>query len=174
MVETALYRDRPHRRICPPGPSEGSDRSHLPQSAAWDLGSRRSSPGRPKVEESPLSTRTGKDTELSFHVDSSDVTLNVCLGRAFEGGGLFFRGVRCRAHQQTGAAPAEQVSFAHRTGVALLHRGHHRHGAHPITSGARHNLILWCRGDPARSSEGANHRSRPCEKWCWLHGTQRA
>ena len=131
-------------------------------------------PAAPRLRIPHCQPRTGKDTELSFHVDSSDVTLNVCLGRAFEGGGLFFRGVRCRAHQQTGAAPAEQVSFAHRTGVALLHRGHHRHGAHPITSGARHNLILWCRGDPARSSEGANHRSRPCEKWCWLHGTQRA
>ena len=66
---------------------------------------------------------------------SSDVTLNVCLGRAFEGGSLFFRGVRCRAHQQTGAAPEETHVYAHRPGVAVLHRGHHRHGAHAITSG---------------------------------------
>lgn len=101
---------------------------------------------------------------------SSDVTLNVCLGRAFEGGSLFFRGVRCRAHQQTGAAPEETHVYAHRPGVAVLHRGHHRHGAHAITSGERHNLILWCRGDSATSSEGANGNHRKCESWCWLHG----
>mmetsp|Transcript_68223 Transcript_68223/g.113408 ORF Transcript_68223/g.113408 Transcript_68223/m.113408 type:complete len:153 (+) Transcript_68223:33-491(+) len=110
-----------------------------------------------------------KDLDLSFHVDSSDVTLNVCLGKAFEGGSLFFRGVRCRAHQQTGASPNESVVYSHKPGMALLHRGHHRHGAHPITSGERHNLILWCRGDPEKSSEGANKHTNKCQEWCWLH-----
>ena len=113
----------------------------------------------------------GKDLDLKFHVDSSDVTLNVCLGRAFEGGELFFRGVRCRAHQQTGAADEESVEYTHRPGVAVLHRGHHRHGAHAITSGERCNLILWCRADPARgSSEGANGLPHTCQEWCWMHG----
>lgn len=33
-----------------------------------------------------------------FHVDDSEVTLNVCLGKEFDGGELFFRGVRCDKH----------------------------------------------------------------------------
>lgn len=33
-----------------------------------------------------------------FHVDDSEVTLNVCLGTKFSGGELFFRGVRCDKH----------------------------------------------------------------------------
>ena len=32
----------------------------------------------------------GKDLDLSFHVDSADVTLNVCLGKDFEGGDFIF------------------------------------------------------------------------------------
>lgn len=35
---------------------------------------------------------------LGFHVDDSEVTLNVCLGKQFTGGELFFRGVRCEKH----------------------------------------------------------------------------
>ena len=65
-------------------------------------------------------------------------------------------------------APHEEVTYAHAPGVALLHRGKHRHGAHRLTGGERHNLILWCRADPARGSEGlagaAPHR---CREWCW-------
>jgi len=33
-------------------------------------------------------------------------------------------------------------------GHALLHRGHHRHRAEPITSGERCNFIVWCRKRP--------------------------
>lgn len=38
---------------------------------------------------------------LGFHVDDSEVTLNVCLGKQFSGGELFFRGVRCERHVNT-------------------------------------------------------------------------
>nr|CAB3502337.1 unnamed protein product [Digitaria exilis] len=34
----------------------------------------------------------------SFHVDDSEVTLNVCLGKQFSGGELYFRGIRCENH----------------------------------------------------------------------------
>ena len=105
-----------------------------------------------------------------MHTDACDVTLNVCLGKeGFEGGGLFFRGVRCRCHQQTGADPDESLTYAHTPGVAVLHRGHHRHGAHALTSGERFNLILWCRANPEASSEGANRHPHTCQPWCWMH-----
>lgn len=104
----------------------------------------------------------GKDTELGFHVDASDVTLNVCLGREFTAGELFFHGLRCGLCQQTEPLPGESFTIKHVPGRAILHRGNHRHGAHPITSGSRYNLILWC-----FSSEFDGRRSREhSPQWC--------
>ncbi len=34
-----------------------------------------------------------EDRALDFHYDDSHVTLNVCLGRQFEGGDLYFKGM---------------------------------------------------------------------------------
>ena len=108
--------------------------------------------------------------------------VNVCLGKQFEGGSLYFRGVRCPCHQSSAAMPRELFTFEHRRGLALLHRGHHRHGANSIESGERCNLILWCRAPAdADSSERATRGFRAaaaakrqrgggdCPRWCWLH-----
>lgn len=42
---------------------------------------------------------------VGFHVDDSEVTLNVCLGKQFTGGELFFRGVRCDRHVNSPTQP---------------------------------------------------------------------
>ena len=44
-----------------------------------------------------------------LHVDDSEVTLNICLGKQFSGGELFFRGVRCDEHVTTETLP--EVTF---------------------------------------------------------------
>lgn len=36
----------------------------------------------------------GEDRELNYHFDNAEVTLNVCLGKKFEGGSLYFGGMR--------------------------------------------------------------------------------
>ncbi|XP_024995623.1 uncharacterized PKHD-type hydroxylase At1g22950-like [Cynara cardunculus var. scolymus] len=46
-----------------------------------------------------------RDVELGFHVDDSEVTLNVCLGKQFTGGELFFRDVRCEKHVNSETHP---------------------------------------------------------------------
>merc|ERR1719253_2294564 len=38
--------------------------------------------------------RIGEDVELAEHADTSNVTLNACLGRDFGGGDIFFKGCR--------------------------------------------------------------------------------
>ena len=38
------------------------------------------------------------DQHLLNHVDDSEVTVNYCLGTAFQGGACRFEGVRCREH----------------------------------------------------------------------------
>lgn len=110
-----------------------------------------------------------KDRKLGFHVDDSEITLNLCLvsltvdvkphvavtsdqGTEFAGGELFFRGVRCGLHQQTHFAPSESFDYEHSPGVAVLHIGKHRHGAFPLTGGHRVNMILWCRSSTYRAA----------------------
>ncbi|KAK3736310.1 hypothetical protein QZH41_020782, partial [Actinostola sp. cb2023] len=34
--------------------------------------------------------KTGQDVDLSYHYDNAEVTLNVCLGKEFSGGELYF------------------------------------------------------------------------------------
>jgi hypothetical protein len=112
--------------------------------------------------------KPGKDEKLDFHVDASDVTLNVCLGKRFTGGELFFRGVRCGAHQETPWRPDEEFDIAHVPGRAILHRGRHRHGAHPITGGERYNLILWCGSSAYDGRYAAEH----VPGWCGWRGEE--
>lgn len=37
-----------------------------------------------------------------FHVDDSEVTLNICLGKHFTGADMYFRGIRCGNHVNSG------------------------------------------------------------------------
>ncbi|KAK1423103.1 hypothetical protein QVD17_18398 [Tagetes erecta] len=91
-----------------------------------------------------------RDIELGFHVDDSEVTLNVCLGKQFSGGELYFRGVRCDKHMNAEALPEEIFDYSHVPGHAIIHRGRHRHGARATTAGQRINLLLWCRSSVFR------------------------
>lgn len=125
----------------------------------------------PDVGGSTLDTHHGfvveyskeRDRDLGFHVDDSEVTLNVCLGKIFTGGGLFFRGVRCDSHVNVDARPEEFFEYSHVPGQAMLHAGRHRHGANEIISGHRMNLILWCRSAVFRELKKHQH---DFYSWC--------
>jgi hypothetical protein len=110
-----------------------------------------------------------KDVKLDFHVDACEVTLNVCLGKEFTGGTLYFRGVRCSRCQETPWRPEELFEVAHHVGRAILHRGRHRHGANPIADGQRQNLILWCRSSKFARSYDESY----CPDWCGGNGLKR-
>ncbi|KAK9115067.1 hypothetical protein Syun_021864 [Stephania yunnanensis] len=98
-----------------------------------------------------------------FHVDDSEVTLNVCLGKQFSGGQLFFRGIRCDKHVNTETQPEEFLEYSHVPGQAVLHRGRHRHGARATTSGHRINLLLWCRSSAFRELK---KYQKDFSSWC--------
>ncbi|CAK7349664.1 unnamed protein product [Dovyalis caffra] len=103
------------------------------------------------------------DVDLGFHVDDSEVTLNVCLGKQFSGGELFFRGTRCDKHVNTGSQPEEIFDYSHVPGRAVLHHGRHRHGARATTSGHRINLLLWCRSSVFREMK---KYQKDFSNWC--------
>jgi len=125
----------------------------------------------PDVGGSTLDTHHGfvveyskdRDRDLGFHVDDSEVTLNVCLGKFFTGGDLFFRGVRCDTHVNVDAHTEEFFEYTHVPGQAVLHAGRHRHGANEILSGHRMNLILWCRSAVFRELKKHQH---DFYSWC--------
>lgn len=105
----------------------------------------------------------GKDEDLDLHVDDSEVTLNICLGKTFEAGELAFAGLRCNHHQSTThPLPNETIQVEHKIGQACLHLGRQRHAAMPISSGERYNLILWCRSSKFRRLD----RVLDCPDWC--------
>ena len=91
------------------------------------------------------------DEGLDMHHDSSETTLNVCLGKGdFAYGGLVFCG-------RTGEPGVRALQYSHQQlpGEALLHLGRHRHGAAKMTRGERCNLIVWARSSGFRSAAAA-------------------
>jgi hypothetical protein len=56
--------------------------------------------------------KIGEDEDLDFHMDESEITLNVCLGKSFQGGNLFFNGVRGDVSEKK-----EEFQFAHTPGI---------------------------------------------------------
>ena len=90
-----------------------------------------------------------KDKFLDMHHDSSEITLNVCLGREFTGSGLKFCG-------QFGATSHRSLkyNYEHVVGRGIIHLGRHRHGADTILQGDRMNLIVWARSSCFRNAAG--------------------
>lgn len=72
--------------------------------------------------------------KIGFHVDDSEVTLNVCLGKEFDGGELFFRGVRCDKHVNGEARPEVVLSTALRT-ISLNY--------YSLQASLKHALLWW-------------------------------
>ncbi len=108
------------------------------------------------------------DEDLGFHVDDSEVTLNLCLGEEFSGAELVLLGARCDLHRQTPVADSEVIEIEHQPGQAVLHAGRQRHRVDPILRGTRRNLIAWLRSSGYREREEGEGPS--CRPWCGLHG----
>ncbi|XP_076127099.1 2-oxoglutarate and iron-dependent oxygenase domain-containing protein 2 isoform X1 [Alosa pseudoharengus] len=95
-----------------------------------------------------------EDLDLSYHYDNAEVTLNVSLGKEFTEGNLYFGDMR-----QVPLSETECAEVEHCVTEGLLHRGQQMHGALPISSGLRWNLIVWM-----RSSQERNRLCPMCNK----------
>uniref|UniRef100_A0A8C3CNU8 2-oxoglutarate and iron dependent oxygenase domain containing 2 n=1 Tax=Cairina moschata TaxID=8855 RepID=A0A8C3CNU8_CAIMO len=87
-----------------------------------------------------------EDLDLSSHYDNAEVTLNVSLGKDFTEGSLYFGDFR----QDPSPVPS-YIEVEHVGTQGLLHRGGQIHGALPIASGERWNLIVWMRASAIRN-----------------------
>jgi hypothetical protein len=107
--------------------------------------------------------KPSEDKGLDMHTDACDVTLNVCLGRDFTGGGLTLCGLRGGDAGPSGGERKLRMVHSHRRGQAILHLGRQRHGADDIVTGERYNLILWNKSSGHRLSRGflSKYKTRP-------------
>jgi len=94
----------------------------------------------------------GGDEDLAMHHDASEVTLNVCLGNAFQGARLDFCGRFGDANHRTKA-----TTVAHAVGTGVVHLGRHRHGVGRVEAGERVNLVLWARSSAFRAAAAYGH-----------------
>jgi hypothetical protein len=97
-----------------------------------------------------VSYREAQDTSLDMHTDDSDLTVNIALSdaQAFTGAALNLCGISgTRDHRK------HQSAYQHVRGQALLHLGTQRHGASPLLTGERHNLIMWCKASTYRLTD---------------------
>ncbi|AEE32341.1 2-oxoglutarate (2OG) and Fe(II)-dependent oxygenase superfamily protein [Arabidopsis thaliana] len=105
-----------------------------------------------------------RDPPLGYHLDDSEITLNVCVRKQFEGGEISFIGTRCLRHKRTDVKPEEVFHYCHSPGQAILHRGRHRHGPRANTpSCSRANMILCCRNSLFREME---KYEKDFPEWC--------
>ncbi|KAJ8779273.1 hypothetical protein J1605_012735 [Eschrichtius robustus] len=88
----------------------------------------------------------GQDRELGCHYDNAELTLNVALGKAFTGGALYFGDLF-----QAPSALANPMEVEHVVGQGILHRGGQLHGARPLGTGERWNLVVWLRASAVRN-----------------------
>ncbi|KAM6377825.1 2-oxoglutarate and iron-dependent oxygenase domain-containing protein 2 isoform 3-T4 [Pluvialis apricaria] len=87
-----------------------------------------------------------EDLDLSSHYDNAEVTLNVSLGKDFTEGNLYFGDF-----SQDPMPVPKYIEIEHVGAQGLLHRGGQIHGALPIASGERWNLIIWMRSSTIRN-----------------------
>ena len=90
----------------------------------------------------------GSDTDLSYHYDNAEVTLNVAVSpeNSFSGGALYFGEMRNKRVENK-----DCTIYQHKSTFGILHRGQHMHGAQSIVSGERVNLIIWMRASAVRN-----------------------
>ena len=95
--------------------------------------------------------------DIGTHFDNSEVTLNVSLTDDHDGGELYFIRLVIKSFENKknliyGWFRDEKMCpFEHRKGVGFLHAGEELHGAMPVISGKRTNLIIWLRSSSVRN-----------------------
>ena len=111
-----------------------------------------------------------EDWDLDFHVDDSQVTLNLCLSEDFEGAELVLEGVRCPIHVDTPPKEGEVFEWIHQPELAIIHAGKNRHRVRPIRDGRRINLIVWGQEESERGLWLRAAQAQRCLPWCGFSG----
>jgi len=91
------------------------------------------------------------DHDLDLHYDNSEVTINISLDNQFSDGELYIGRMFTDLPPVPLDSSSDYCACRHKLGYGLLHRGQQMHGALPLSSGVRHNLIIWMRSSATRN-----------------------
>ncbi|XP_074154996.1 2-oxoglutarate and iron-dependent oxygenase domain-containing protein 2 isoform X2 [Sminthopsis crassicaudata] len=86
------------------------------------------------------------DVDLSYHYDNAEITLNISLGKVFSEGNLVFGD-----YYEVPKDETRYLELPNMPTYGVLHRGGQLHGALPLDSGERWNLIIWMRASVIRN-----------------------
>jgi hypothetical protein len=97
----------------------------------------------------------------SAHSDSSDITINLCLGRTFTGSQLMFHSPppTTSSSTTTTTTTSANITVEQKAGEAVVHLGEHIHDVAPIVTGERYNLVLWI--NATRTTTPSSSSSKP-------------
>ncbi|CAJ1950850.1 unnamed protein product [Cylindrotheca closterium] len=103
------------------------------------------------VESTNTSATKRPDVKLKEHSDASVVTVNINLNLPGEdeygGSQLLFLDDNDDDGPGTNSTEQRRKQLEFQPGMAVIHRGLHRHQALPIEKGERHQLIIWLFGN---------------------------
>jgi len=85
--------------------------------------------------------KIGEDEDWHVHVDHSDITVNICLGKEFTGANLLLYG----RGQEKITQSSNYVNYKHVPGRMIVHLGSERHGVSQLETGIRYSLIILLR-----------------------------
>ncbi|CAK0837154.1 unnamed protein product [Prorocentrum cordatum] len=88
------------------------------------------------------------------HNDICEISMNVCLGRNFTGGGVYF------LDALGPSKPWEPQLVEHIAGMAFINRCQHHHGTFPISEGERHTLVIRLLSSEFRRAPAEGFASR--------------
>jgi len=91
--------------------------------------------------------KLGEDRDLFTHFDNAEVTINVCVGKQFDGSELHFGNFR----NYRNGNDSSLLSVSNITGSGIFHLSQQMHGSVPITDGERHNIVIWMRSSSIRN-----------------------
>ena len=90
-----------------------------------------------------------EDVQLNEHSDASVVSININLNlpeEDYSGSSIYFMTEEEGDGEVSQQKPRQRHELQFTPGMALIHRGMIRHGAMPISTGQRHNLVIWLYG----------------------------
>ena len=79
------------------------------------------------------------------------MTVNISLDNQFSDGELYIGRMFNNSQTVPQSSLTEYCACQHKLGHGVFHRGQQMHGALPLSSGVRHNLIIWMRSSVTRN-----------------------
>merc|ERR1712032_1697093 len=98
-------------------------------------------------------------TKVPKHNDICEVSMNICLGRDFSGGGVYF--MDKLGYKESWVPKLVE----HMPGTAFINLCQQHHGTFPITAGERHTIVIRVLSSEFRRAPAESFAERCLTAW---------